>query len=114
VLDEASAAAPERSSIASGSLRSNAQGGQDRSGEQELQPCRKRTRAVPAVVMEELPSGRAQDGKHVLEVRRRARRSAKRRRIEWASPCREEQETCQTAADLEATRVEVLVRQAIA
>jgi hypothetical protein len=50
----------------------------------------------------------------VLEVRRRARRSAERRRIEWAAPCGEEQKTCQTAADLEATRVEVLVRQAIA
>jgi len=69
---------------------------------------------VPAVVVEEFPSARTQEGEHVLEVRRRARRSSKRRRIQLASPCGEESEARETAADLEATRVEVLMRQAIA
>jgi hypothetical protein len=75
---------------ASGSPRSNAACAEDRGGEQELQPCWERTRAMPAVVVEEFPSARTQEGKHMLEVRRRARRSAKRRRIQWASPCGEE------------------------
>jgi hypothetical protein len=104
----------QRATIASGSLLSNAECGEDRGGEQELQPCWERTRAVPAVVVEEFPSARTQEGKHVLEVGRRVRRSAKRRRIQWASPRGEEKEARETAADLEATRVEVLMGQAIA
>jgi hypothetical protein len=49
----------------------------------------------------------------VLEVRGGARRGAKHRRIERASPRGEEQEARETAADLEATRADVLVRQAV-
>jgi hypothetical protein len=50
----------------------------------------------------------------VLEVRGGTCRGAKCRRIEWASPRGEEKEAREAAADLEATRADVLVRQAIA
>ena len=70
---------------------------------------------MPAeAVVKELPSARAQEREDVLEVRSGARRGAKRRRIERASPPGEEQEARETADDLEATRADVLVRQAIA
>ncbi len=64
--------------------------------------------------MKELPSARAQERKDVLEVRGGARGAAKRPRIEWASLRGKEKDARETAADLEATRAEVLVRQAIA
>jgi hypothetical protein len=69
---------------------------------------------VPAkAIVKELASARTQEGKDVLEVGGGTRCGAKRHRIEWASPRGEEKETRKTAADLEATRAEVLVRQAI-
>jgi hypothetical protein len=64
--------------------------------------------------MEELSSARAQEREDVLEVRGGARRSAQRRRIERASPRAKEEEARETASDLEATRADVLVRQAVA
>jgi hypothetical protein len=87
---------------------------ENRAGEQELQASREAPRAVPAAVMEELPSTRAQEREDVLEVRSGARRRANCRWIEGASPRGEEQEARKTAADLEATRAEVLMRQAVA
>ena len=66
------------------------------------------------MVVEELPSARAKGRKDVLEVRRGARRSAECRRIERASPRGEEEDARQGAADLEPTRAEVSVRDAIA
>jgi len=70
---------------------------------------------VPAEsVVKELSSARAQEREDVLEVRGGTRHGAKRRRIERASPPGEEEDTRKTAANLEATRVDVLVRQAIA
>jgi hypothetical protein len=57
---------------------------------------------------------RAQERKHVLEVRRGARCSAKCRRIERASPRGEQEDSCNAAADLEPTRVEVSVRNTVA
>jgi hypothetical protein len=50
----------------------------------------------------------------VLEVGRGTRRGAKRRRIKRSSPRGEEKDACDAAADLEATRAEILVRQAVA
>jgi hypothetical protein len=50
----------------------------------------------------------------MLEVRSGTRHGAKRRRIERASPHGEEDDARETAADLEATRADVLVWQAIA
>jgi hypothetical protein len=83
-------------------------------GQQELQVCRKPPFAVPAeAVVKELPPPRTQEGEDVFEVGSGTRRGAKRRRIEWASPRGQENEARETAADLEATRAEVLVRQAI-
>jgi hypothetical protein len=38
-------------------------------------------------VVKDLPSARTQERKDVLKVRGGTRRGAKRRRIEWASPC---------------------------
>jgi hypothetical protein len=64
--------------------------------------------------VEELPPARAQEREDVLEVRGGARRRAKRRRIERASPRGEEQETRETAADLEVTRADVPMGQAVA
>jgi hypothetical protein len=69
---------------------------------------------VPAVLVEEFPSSRAQERKDVLEVRCGARGSAECRRIEGASPRGEESDASETAADLEPTRVEVSVRNAVA
>jgi hypothetical protein len=84
-------------------------------GQQELQICRETPGAMPAeAVVKELPSARTQEGEDVLEVRGGTRRGAERRRIEWASPSGEKKEARETAADLEATRAEVLVRQTVA
>ena len=87
---------------------------ENRGGEQELHAWWEPTRAVPAFVVEELLSARAQEGKDVLEVRRGARRSAKCCRIERSSPHGEKENAREAAADLEPTRVEVSVRNAIA
>jgi hypothetical protein len=65
-------------------------------------------------VVKELPSTWTQEGNDVLEVRGGTRRGTKRRRIEWASARGEKEETRKPAADLEATRADVLVRQTIA
>jgi len=88
---------------------------ENRSGEQELQGYRKAPRAVPSeAIVKELSSARTQEREDVLEVRGGTRHRAKRRRIERASPRGEEDDASDTAADLEATRGDVLVGQAIA
>jgi hypothetical protein len=56
---------------------------------------------------------RTQEGQDVLEVGRGARPGADRRRIERAAACGEKDEARETAADLEAARADVLVRQPI-
>ena len=66
------------------------------------------------MVVEELSPAWAQERKEVLEVGRGARRSAKCRRIERSSPCREEKDARETAADLEPTRPKVSVRHTVA
>jgi hypothetical protein len=63
--------------------------------------------------VEELSSARAQEREDVLEVGSGARRGAKCRWIEGASSRREKEEAGETAGDLEATRGDVLVRQAV-
>ena len=88
--------------------------GENPPGKQELHVCRKPPLPVPAnAVVKELPSARAQEREDVLEVRGGTRRSAERRRIEWASPRGEEKDARDAAADLEPTRVKVLVRNAV-
>jgi hypothetical protein len=82
-------------------------------GQQELEVCWEAARAVPTVV-EELVSARTQEREDVLEVRGRARGCAERRRIERSTPHGEEGEARQAAADLEPTRADVLVRDAVA
>ena len=57
---------------------------------------------------------RAQEGQDVLEVGYGAGPGADRRRIERAAACGEEDEARETAADLEAPRADVLMRQPIA
>jgi hypothetical protein len=112
---EAGRAAQVRYRLISTATRpSRAECGENRGGEHELQACRERTRAVPAVVVEELPSARAQERQDVLEVGRGARRSAECCRIERASPCGEQEHARDPAADLEPTRLEVSVREAVA
>ena len=66
------------------------------------------------MVVEELPSARAEKRKDVLEVRRGARGSAKCGRIEQSSPHGEQEDASEAAADLEPTRAEVSVRKAVA
>jgi hypothetical protein len=65
-------------------------------------------------VVKELPAAQTQEGEDVLEIGGGTRRRAKRRRIEWPSPRGEENDACDAAGDLEPTRAEVLVRQAVA
>jgi hypothetical protein len=67
-----------------------------------------------AAAVEELPPARAQEREDMLEVGGGARRGTNRRRVERASPHGEEEETHDAAADLEATRPNVLVRHAVA
>jgi hypothetical protein len=69
---------------------------------------------VPTAVVEELPSARAQEREHVLEVGSGGRRGAECRWIEDASANGQDQEACETATDLEATRADVLMGQAVA
>jgi hypothetical protein len=70
---------------------------------------------MPAeAVVKELPSTWTQPGNDVFEVRGGACRCTKRRRIEESSPHAEEDETREPAADLEASRMDVFMRQAIA
>ncbi|MGZ8697295.1 MAG: hypothetical protein ACXWZ1_08050 [Gaiellaceae bacterium] len=64
--------------------------------------------------MEEFAAARAQERQDVLEVGCGARRGAERRWIERATARGEEDEARETAADLEAARADVLVRQPIA
>ena len=69
---------------------------------------------MPAeAVVEELPVARTQEGDDVLEIGGRTRHGAQCRRIEWASPRCQEKDACDAAADLETTRAEVPVRQAV-
>jgi hypothetical protein len=65
-------------------------------------------------VVEELVSARTQEREDVLEIRGRAGRCAERRRIERSTPHGEEGETSQATADVEPTRADVLVRDAVA
>jgi hypothetical protein len=69
---------------------------------------------VPALVVEEFPSPRAEEKKNVLEVRRGARGSAKCRWIERSSPHGKEDGAREATANLELARVEISVRNAIA
>ena len=66
------------------------------------------------MVVEELPSTRAQEREDVLEVGRGARCSAKCRRVEQAPSRGEEEDAPEAAADLEPTRVKISVRNAVA
>ena len=68
---------------------------------------------MPTAVVEELSSARAQEREDVLEVRGRARHGAECRWIEGASARGQEQDAGETAAYLEATRAEILMRQAV-
>jgi hypothetical protein len=97
-----------------GSLLGRAEYRENRDGEQQLQACRERTGAVPAVVVEEFPSTRAQEREDVLEVGRGARCSAKCRRVERAASRSEEEDAPEAGADLEPTRMKVSVRNAVA
>ena len=87
---------------------------ENRDGEQELHACREWAGAMPPVVVEQLPSTRAQEWEDVLEVRRGARGSAKCRRVEWPASHSEKEDAPEATADLEPTRVKVPVRNAVA
>ena len=65
-------------------------------------------------MVEEVVSARTEKRKDMLEIRGRARRCTERRGIERATPHGEEGETRHAAADLEPTRGDVLVRNAVA
>jgi hypothetical protein len=67
----------------------------------------------PEAIVKDLPSAWTQEGEDVLEIRSRARHRAERRRIEGASPRGEKSDACDTGPDLEPSRVEVSVRNAV-
>jgi hypothetical protein len=70
---------------------------------------------MPATApVEDLPPARAQEREDMLEVRGRACGGAECRRIEGASPRRQEEDGSDAAADLEPTGADVLVRHAVA
>ena len=101
--------------LSNGSTRWRDERAENRAGQQELQICGEAPRAVPAsAAVEEFAAARAQEREDVLEVGCGARRGAERRRIERATARGEEDEARETAADLEAARADVLVRQPIA
>jgi hypothetical protein len=86
-----------------------------RPGQEQLQRHWKTARAMPPeAVVEELSSTGTQERNHVLEIRGGACRRTERGGIERASAHGKEQEASETAADLEPSRMNVLVRQAIA
>jgi hypothetical protein len=88
---------------------------ENRAGEQELQVCWEAPRAVPAsAAVEELAAARVQEREDVLEVGCGARPGAERCRVERAAARGEEDEACETAANLEAPRADVLVGQPVA
>jgi hypothetical protein len=100
--------------VSHGSTPGHDERAENHAGQQELQVGREAPRAVPAeAAVEDLPSARPQERENVLEVRGGACGGAKRRRIERASPRGEKEEAGETAADLEATRGDVLVRHAV-
>jgi hypothetical protein len=66
------------------------------------------------MAVEELAAARTQEREDVLEVGGGTRGGTKRRRIERAAARGEEDEARETAADLEAARADVLVRQTVA
>ena len=68
----------------------------------------------PQAVVKELPSAWTHERNDVLEIRSGARERAERRRIEGASPRGEKSDACDTGPDLEPSRVEVSVRNAVA
>ena len=65
-------------------------------------------------VVKDLPSAGTQERKDVLEIRSRARHRAERRRIEGASPRGEKSDACDTRPDLEPSRVEISMGNAVA
>src|SRR5439155_25405583 len=88
---------------------------ENRAGKEELQVCWEAPGAVPASAsVEELAAARAQEGEDVLELGCGARPGAERRRIWRAAARGEEDDARETAADLEAARVDVFVRQPVA
>jgi hypothetical protein len=100
--------------LSNGSTWSRDERAENRTGQQKLQVCWEAPRAVPAsAAVEELAAVWAQEGQDVLEVGCGARSGAERRRIERAAACGEEDEARETAADLEAARADVFVRQPI-
>ena len=106
---------PGLGSLLDSSTRWRDERAENRAGQQELQICGEAARAVPAsAAVEEFAAARAQERQDVLEVGCGARRGAERRRIERATARGEEDEARETAADLEAARADVLVRQPIA
>jgi hypothetical protein len=88
---------------------------EDPARKRQLYKRREVSRAVPAKpVVKELPPTRTQRRENVLEIRRRTCDSAKRRRIEQATPPREEHDGRNATTDLKSTRAEVLVRHPVA
>jgi hypothetical protein len=87
---------------------------ENRAGQQKLQLSRKATGPMPAVTaVEELVSARPQEWQDVLQVGGGARCGPQRRPIQWATHGGEERNAGETAADLEAARPDVLVREAV-
>ena len=68
----------------------------------------------PEAIVKDLPSAWTQEGEDVLEIRSGARERAERRRIERPTPRGEKSDACDTGPDLEPSRVEISVWNAVA
>jgi hypothetical protein len=67
----------------------------------------------PEAVVKDLPSARTQERQDMLEIGGGTRHRSDRRRIEGSSPRGEKSDACDTGPDLEPSRVEVSVRNAV-
>jgi hypothetical protein len=87
----------------------------NRTGHDELHVRTKATRSVPTEEpVKQLGSTGTQKGDNVLQIGGGARCRAESRGVERAAPAGQENEAKEAARDLEAARVDVLVRKTIA
>ena len=86
----------------------------DRPGDEQLEIRRQHTGAMSAATaVKQLLPARTKRRDHVLEIRRRSRNRAERRRIERAAPGGEQRDRGEAACDLEAAARDVLVRNVV-
>ena len=86
----------------------------DRTRDQKLRVGRDAGTVATTAAVEKQLAARPHPGHDVLEVRQRRRRAAEHRGIQETAPCGEQPESDETACDLEALVLDVLVRYLVA